>query len=364
MAIREEHPNERSDRELVLFFQSGDVTAYDEIYRRYAARVGRICRTILGDGSDADEATQETFLRCYMALGRFNGQFQVGAWLARIARNICLDQLRSRSRHVRTTELSDETEELAAPNRPEMVVEEHLQISHAFRHLTPLHGEALFMRAVEGLSHSEMATRLEMSPPQVKALLHRARQSFKKAWKNAAGWSVATVLGARDMGRGTLPSFEFVHSPVTANVVERVALSAVAMTLAFSASASVPAPAHTPTQTRTVGREVASVPKVESYGLPTSKADAQPQSSLASTSVRTERREPTDDPGLALPVVIPNPPVLDLDGHQEKTKDRDEGSTENSYEQSVHQEAQTQVDATLTGVADAVSDLKDELPTP
>jgi RNA polymerase sigma-70 factor (ECF subfamily) len=53
---------------------------------------------MLGNPDDAKDAEQETFLRTYKALARFNGRYRVGAWITRIATNVCLDHLRARAR--------------------------------------------------------------------------------------------------------------------------------------------------------------------------------------------------------------------------------------------------------------------------
>ena len=90
---------------------------YDEIYSRYSARVRSICRRMLGNSADAEEATQETFLRSYKALHRFNGQYQLSAWLSRIASNICVDHLRQRSRHPETTVQTEDDDREAILSR-------------------------------------------------------------------------------------------------------------------------------------------------------------------------------------------------------------------------------------------------------
>src|ERR687898_622259 len=97
MAERPGGARDKEDKELVLAFQGGEKSAYDALYRRHARRVGAICLRILNNRDDAEEATQETFLRAYEALSRFNGEYRVGAWLNRIATNVCLDGLRRRA---------------------------------------------------------------------------------------------------------------------------------------------------------------------------------------------------------------------------------------------------------------------------
>ncbi|MGH2736209.1 MAG: RNA polymerase sigma factor, partial [Actinomycetota bacterium] len=151
----------------------------------------------LHDAGDAEEAMQETFLRAYKALPRFNGRYQLNAWLNRIATNICVDQARSRAKWPALVTLVPESTTEADDGPEDIVVAGNEKVDDAIGDLQPLHQEALFLRAVEGMSHREMAGRLDMSPEQVKALLHRARTSFKRAWRRAGGWVAAPVGAVR-----------------------------------------------------------------------------------------------------------------------------------------------------------------------
>ncbi|HVF53408.1 MAG TPA: sigma-70 family RNA polymerase sigma factor [Actinomycetota bacterium] len=227
-----------SDRELVVAFQSGDRDAYTEMYRRYSSRVRRICSRILLNQQDIDEATQETFLKAYQALGRFNGSYQLGAWLARIAANVCVDHVRFRARSANMVTLSPEHELLGAEGGPEeMIVGQNPRVDEAIGELQPLHARALKLRALGGYSHEEMAGELAMTPAQVKALLHRARTSFKRAWEKAEGWAVAPFLGVRNLfsdrsqGGDTVIGAGPAFGPMFA---ERVATSAVIVVVALT----------------------------------------------------------------------------------------------------------------------------------
>lgn len=235
-----------SDRDLVVAFQQGRQDAYDEIYRLYAPRIRRVCSRMLKNPQDVDEATQETFLKAYQALGRFNGQYQLGAWLSRIASNVCLDHIRARSRNALQVALSDEHEAAGTERGPEdIVVGDNPRIQEAIAEIQPLHAQALKLRALGGLSHREMAGELHMTPAQVKALLHRARSSFRRAWDRAEGWALAPIVAVRGFFSeksasqassnfvGLTPSF----SPLLA---ERVAASAVIVAVALSGAPTQP----------------------------------------------------------------------------------------------------------------------------
>jgi RNA polymerase sigma-70 factor, ECF subfamily len=185
------------DKELVLAFQAGEDEAFDHLYQRHRARVTGICRRMLGNLNDAEEAAQETFLRAFEALHRFNGRFQVGPWLARIATNVCVDHLRSRGR-AHLVALPADGDELRIEEGPEsLIARRDPRLRRAIRDIQPTHARALVMRALEGLSHREIGERMEMGPGQVKALLHRARRSLRRAWDKAQGLALAPVIGMR-----------------------------------------------------------------------------------------------------------------------------------------------------------------------
>lgn len=191
--------NAVGDEHLVLAFQAGLPDAYDEIFRRYHARVSHVCTRMLGNRADAEEAAQETFLKAYQALGRFNGSYQLGAWLSRIATNVCLDRLRVRSRSATTLALQGTEEMTEAELGPEeLIIGGDRRVETAMSAIYPLHARALRLRA-EGFSHEEIGKRLAMTPAQVKALLHRARLSFRRIWQKAEGWALAPLIAFRSV---------------------------------------------------------------------------------------------------------------------------------------------------------------------
>lgn len=232
-------PRGTSDQELVLAFQAGDQVAYDEMYRRYHPRVRSVCSRILNNSQDAEEASQETFLRAYQALPRFNGNFRLGAWLARIATNASVDQLRSKARGPLVGLPNEEPEATDELDPEEVVTGGDPRLEIALSDIKPLHARALAWRNVEGLSHQEIAGKLEMSPAQVKALLHRARVSLRKAWDRAEGWALAPVLAFRSFvnNRSDAQSSSPLvgaASSITPVLAERVATTALAVAVALT----------------------------------------------------------------------------------------------------------------------------------
>jgi RNA polymerase sigma-70 factor (ECF subfamily) len=227
-----------SDRELALSFQRGDRWAYESIYERYAPRVSAVCHRMLADPQDAQDAAQETFLRVYQALPRFNGRYHLGAWINRIATNVCLDQLRARSRAPADAAPNDVLEDVledTSGEGPEDVMmrsAEGARVQETLARLTPLQRTAILMRDFEGRAYTDIAASLGVSETRARVLLHRARKGFRRSW--SAGWLVLGVP-ARLLRR--------LRGPV-AEQVAQAANSAVNAGGAAASSAPVAACAH------------------------------------------------------------------------------------------------------------------------
>ena len=196
-----------SERDLVVAFKGGDAHAYAVIYRHFRPVAESICLRILGNADDAAEAAQETMLRVFQGLPRFNGRYLLRAWVARIATNVCLDMIRKRGRRIDEVD-SPAAEDLEGQinlierqttDDPGEVIErldESARVRRKLQELPDHHRAALLMREFDGLSHEEMALKLGMTPPQVKALLHRAKKGFRRAWEVESGRASSFVFPA------------------------------------------------------------------------------------------------------------------------------------------------------------------------
>ncbi len=189
IAVQDHLPPSPEDRELTLAFQRGEKGAYQAIYDRYAPKVRSVCYRMLSHPEDAKEAAQESFLRIYQALGRFNGQYQLGPWISRITTNVCLDHLRAgRRRPFDPTPIEDL---LHSPSGPPEVTDpawmtvqaaSDRRVMRQVAALPPRHRDALILRDLEGHSYAEVAHHLELTEGQTKSLIHRARKGFRRAW--------------------------------------------------------------------------------------------------------------------------------------------------------------------------------------
>ena len=190
---------ETDDKALVLSFQTGERSgAYREIYERYEPRVQSVCKRMLACPEDAEEACQETFLRVYLSLGRFNGRYQLSAWMSRIATNVCLDMIRTKKRRPsEPRDIEDLEHEAAIPETegdPEWSLLRKTNadsVRSILDSLPTMHRKAILLRDYDGLSYVDIASRLSITEKQTKALLHRARKNFRRTW---TGGSIASLL--------------------------------------------------------------------------------------------------------------------------------------------------------------------------
>ena len=164
----------------------GDVNAFEKLVTEYERAVYAIAQRMTGNAEDAADMTQETFIKAYNSLQSFRGDSKFSVWLYRIASNVCLDFLRSRSRKP-TVSLSvedDEGEEgqldIADESQsPELLLERGLTrdaVRRGLDTLPPDYRQILLLREIQGLSYDEIAAVLEIEVGTVKSRIFRARK--------------------------------------------------------------------------------------------------------------------------------------------------------------------------------------------
>lgn len=181
-----------SDAELVSDVRAGDESAFEELFRRHRRRVALIASRFFRRREQIEEVVQESFAKAFFALGEFSNRQaeSFGAWLARIAFNVCYDELRRLKRRPESS-LSELAEDEAAWLRARMrspsdargVESQAASRELAAKLLARLSPEdrlVLVMLDVEGLSTAEIAEIMGWSISKVKVRAHRARAHLRR----------------------------------------------------------------------------------------------------------------------------------------------------------------------------------------
>ena len=113
-----QHLPERTDRELVTAAREGDAEAFGLLVRRHQKRVYRLAVHLLKSGAEAEDVTQDTFVRAYGALDRFDGRSEPFTWIYRICVNLSLNALRSRKTRRASSPDDPRIEALLIDNAP------------------------------------------------------------------------------------------------------------------------------------------------------------------------------------------------------------------------------------------------------
>jgi RNA polymerase sigma-70 factor (ECF subfamily) len=161
----------------VALAAAGDVSAFERVYHAHLPRVHSLVRRMTG-GRDADEVTQDVFVRVWQKLGTFRGDAAFSTWLHRLAVNVVIERFRSETlRRQRFKEGDGIFDTIAAPLRSRDV---SMDFETALAKLPDGAREIFVLHDVEGYKHHEIATLLDISAGTSKAQLHRARMMLRR----------------------------------------------------------------------------------------------------------------------------------------------------------------------------------------
>lgn len=173
-----------TEQEYVARALAGDENAFTPLVESYQAAIYNLCYRMLGDGAEAEDAAQETFLRAYAQLRRYDRTRSFKTWLFSIASHHCIDRLRKR----RLTWLSIEDEDLAphpnlreaapGPEATALRREHSAVIQKHLARLAPEDRNMIVLRYWYDLSYEEIAEASGATVSAVKSRLHRARASM------------------------------------------------------------------------------------------------------------------------------------------------------------------------------------------
>ena len=163
------------DATLVVRAREGDVTAFEDLVRRYKVPVYRIAVRILNDPCSAADTAQEAFVTAWRRLPEVKAEQAFAAWLYRIAVTRAVSTLRTVRSHVPFDETAVARDRLPGPEEHALANGLAAALRCALNRLTPEQRACWILREMEGLSYEEVATILHTSPGAVRGRLHRAR---------------------------------------------------------------------------------------------------------------------------------------------------------------------------------------------
>jgi len=182
----------RIDRLLAEQALEGDAAAFEQLFRHYKEDLLQLCVQRTGNNlSDANDILQETFIKVYLNLDKYNPEYTFSQWIHTIARNTFIDYTRKR----RDSPLSIDNPEWAGPRinppatgaNPEermMQYQTGKELDRALERMSPRYKTMITMRFIQEHSYEEIAEKLDMPLGTVKTQIHRAREQFFRIISN------------------------------------------------------------------------------------------------------------------------------------------------------------------------------------
>lgn len=183
------------DAALMLRVKQGDVQAFQELVEKYKQPVMNLLYRILPDATEAEDLAQNVFVQVYKSADRYRVAAKFSTWLFTIARNLCLNEIRRRSRHPADSMDAAHPEYDDSPARqyedtknfspPDLVLHLELQekIEDALRALPETQRTAILLFREAEMSYEEIAATLGCSLAATKSLIHRGREVLKQRLK-------------------------------------------------------------------------------------------------------------------------------------------------------------------------------------
>ena len=182
------------DAELMLRVKSGDREAFATLVEKYKQPVVNLAYRTLSDAAEAEDMAQQVFLQVYKAAHRYQISAKFSTWLFTIARNLCLNEIRRRSRHPAESlyQVSDtddtpmrqvEDARVASPPKALLSSELEEKIEAALADLPENQRTAIALCRQEELSYEDIAKVLGVTVSATKSLIHRGRETLKQRLK-------------------------------------------------------------------------------------------------------------------------------------------------------------------------------------
>lgn len=173
----------------------GEPEGATELFRRYSESILRYTDRILGSRAEAEDVTQEVFLKAIVRVDQYDGRAPVASWLFAIAANACRDRLRRSGRRasVPLDSVAEPTAPGPSPDRVLVESERRRLVRRALAALSDEQREALVLARFHGMPYVEIARTLEISEGAVKTRIFRAMEKLKDVFSEGdSSWIAAT----------------------------------------------------------------------------------------------------------------------------------------------------------------------------
>ena len=168
------------DDALLAGLRAGEPDAFEQLFLDFAGSIYNVCLRILSSPEDAEDVTQEVFIKAYKRLPGCADDFRLEAWLNRVAVNACYDHVRARRAHVDLDSVADVT---SSPRIDSLEQAELNQVlDQTLESLSLDHRTVLLLKDVQGLTQDEIAGVLGVSASATEARLFRARAAFRRTY--------------------------------------------------------------------------------------------------------------------------------------------------------------------------------------
>lgn len=173
---------ELTDEELVQLVKGGNVEPFDELVRRHEVKIHNLCYKILKNYDDAKDMAQETFLKAYRNIMKFDGRSRFSTWLYRIAVNNCINFMKKERP---TEEIKDEIIDIPKDDPVDRYKKKQLRdtIFNAIAKLPEVQKSVFTLRALEDLPYQEISSILNKPVNTVKVNYHLAVKNLKNYLK-------------------------------------------------------------------------------------------------------------------------------------------------------------------------------------
>lgn len=180
-----------NEKYLLGLSQKGDIEAFEMLMEKYQKKVFNIALKLLGNHDDANEVTQEVFIRIFKSMGSFKGESQISTWIYRIATNACLDELRKRKNkwimsldeeyHKENGDYIIQVED--DKPTPDVLLEQKTlksAVNNAIAKLSEKYKLIIVLRDIQGFSYEEISDIVKTPVGTVKSRINRARLQLKE----------------------------------------------------------------------------------------------------------------------------------------------------------------------------------------